>query len=163
MLLVSQCLTGANCRYNGKAKPNQEVIDFLATLAIGRDYLLICPESFAKLPIPRAPGEIIGGSAEAVWQGTARVENQAGEDYTPAFLRGAELACLLAQASGANAALLKENSPSCGVHRVHEGSFSGATVPGQGVAALALAKLGITLFNEDELEELRQFISKKQD
>ncbi len=160
MLLVSKCLTGAPCRYNGQGKANQAVIDFLATLHLGEDYLLICPECAGRLPIPRAPGEIMGGDAAAVWQGRAKVQNQAGDDYTPGFLAGAGAAVAAAKSTHAAAALLKEKSPSCGVHMVHTGSFDGALTSGQGVAAYALAAAGLTLFSEDDLPALQDFLSR---
>ncbi|MBQ3180171.1 MAG: DUF523 domain-containing protein [Firmicutes bacterium] len=158
MILVSRCLTGAKCRYNGRGKPNQAIIDFLRDLQEGVDYLLICPECAGRLPIPRPPGEITGGDAAAVWQGTARVRNAAGDDYTAAFLHGAQDACQKAQKHHAAAALLKDKSPSCGVHLVHDGSFDGSTIPGYGVTALALHRLGLTLFSEDDLPALAEFL-----
>ncbi len=158
MLLVSRCLLGENCRYNGKAKPNQAVIDFLHNKKIGVDYLPICPEADGKLPIPRPAGEIIGGRAAAVWAGDAKVQNQQGDDYTEGFIAGAKIACKLAEKHNATAALLKENSPSCGVNYVHSGHFNGDLQSGQGVAAHALSQLGLKLFSENELPQLLAYL-----
>lgn len=158
MLLVSKCLTGANCRYNGNSKPNQAVIEYLRGQKPGRDYVLICPECAGGLPIPRAGGEICGGGAAEVLAGEARVLNAAGDDYTPGFIKGTEATLKIAQSCGAEAALLKEKSPSCGVHLIHNGKFDGDTIPGQGVCACALQRIGVQLFNEDELTELREFL-----
>jgi uncharacterized protein YbbK (DUF523 family) len=160
MLLVSRCLIGDKCRYNGEGKPNQAVIDFLNDLQIGRDYVLICPESSGGLPIPRKAGEIENGSAQAVWNGFAKVLNPDGDDYTAGFLKGARIACEIARKTNATAALLKEKSPSCGVRFVHDGSFSGSLLPGMGITSLALSKLGIRIFSEKELAELKIFLSK---
>lgn len=158
MLLVSRCLVGEKCRYNGKGKPNRAVIEFLQTLQAGRDYVFICPEMSGKLPIPRLPGEIIGGNAAKVWAGAAKVQNPDGTDYTPGFIAGAETACQTAAKTMATAALLKEKSPSCGVHLVHNGHFDGTTVPGLGIAAYALARQGVRLFSEDDLDELKEYL-----
>lgn len=161
MILVSRCLLGDKCRYNGQGKPNRAVIDFLRDMQEGVDYLPICPECAGRLPIPRPPGEIMDGNAAAVWQGTGRVQNQQGDDYTPAFLKGAGDACQKATAHGAIAALLKEKSPSCGVHLVHDGSFDGTVIPGQGVTTLALQRLGLAVFSENELPELAKFLTRQ--
>ena len=161
MLLVSRCLLGENCRYNGKSKPNQAVIDFLRDKKIGVDYLPICPETTGKLPVPRPAGEIIGGCAAAVWAGEAKVQNQQGDDYTEGFITGAKIACEQAQKHHAIVALLKENSPSCGVNYVHIGHFNGDLQPGQGVAAYALSQLGLKLFSEDELPELIAYLEQE--
>lgn len=161
MILVSRCLTGANCRYNGKSKPNKAIIDFLSTLQEGTDYLLICPESAGNLPIPRAPGEITGGNAAAVLRGEAKVTSKDGDDYTNAFLKGAADACQKASDFSANIAILKEKSPSCGVHLVHDGSFSGQTIPGCGVTTAALISRNITVFSENELKNLQNFLNQQ--
>lgn len=161
MILVSKCLTGAPCRYNGKGKPNPAVIDFLAGLTPGRDYMLICPECDGGLPIPRAGGEICGSTAADVLEGRATVQNSSGGDYTAGFVKGARLAAGLAKQTGAAAALLKEKSPSCGVHLVHNGKFDDGLTAGQGVTAYLLAQAGVQLFNENELAELAAFIKIK--
>lgn len=163
MLLVSRCLAGAKCRYNGEGKPNRAVIEFLQGLQEGRDYVFICPETAGRLPIPRLPGEIIGGDAAKVWAGAAKVQNHAGADYTPGFIAGADIACQTAAKTGARAALLKEKSPSCGVHLVHNGHFDGTTVPGQGIAAYALARQGVRLFSEDDLDELQAYLRQTEE
>lgn len=163
MLLVSRCLGGAKCRYNGEGKPNPAVIEFLRGLQEGRDYVFICPETAGKLPIPRLPGEISGGDAAKVWAGTAKVQNPEGADYTPGFIAGAEAACQTAERTHATTALLKEKSPSCGVHLVHNGDFDGTTVPGLGVAAYALARQGVRLFSEDDLDELKEYLRQTEE
>lgn len=160
MLLVSKCLTGSPCRYNGQGKPNQAVIEFLRGLEPGRDYLLICPECAGGLPIPRTGGELCGGDAAAVWQGAAWVQNAQGDDYTPGFIKGAKAALPLAGQHQARAALLKEKSPSCGVHLIHNGQFDGGVIAGRGVTAYALSEMGVHLFNEDEITELKAFLTE---
>lgn len=161
MILVSKCLTGAACRYNGKGKPNQAVIDFLQGLEQGRDYLLICPECDGGLPIPRLGGEICGGTAADVMAGKAAVRNINGNDYTAEFIKGARSAVDNAVKHGATAALLKEKSPSCGVHLIHDGHFADGIIEGQGVTAHLLNEIGVRTFNEDELDDLQGFLLEK--
>lgn len=161
MILISRCLLGDKCRYNGTGKPNRAVIDFLRDMQEGVDYLPICPECAGGLPIPRPPGEITGGDAAAVLRGRGRVQNEQGDDYTSGFLLGAADACAKAAASGAAAALLKEKSPSCGVHLVHNGSFDGGVIPGRGITALALTELGLAVFSEDDLPDLAAFLAQR--
>lgn len=160
MILVSKCLTGAPCRYNGKGKPDQAVIDFLVTLTEGRDYILICPECDGGMIIPRLACEICGGTAADVLAGRASVQNSKGDDHTQEFIAGAKCAVQLAETHHATAALLKENSPSCGSHLIHDGQFGDGLIAGQGIAAHLLTKAGVACFAEDELEKLADFINE---
>lgn len=161
MILVSKCLTGAPCRYNGQGKPNRDVIDFLATMTEGQDYLLICPECDGGLPIPRLGGEICGGTAADVLHGTARVQNINGDDYTAAFIAGAQKAAQLATEHHATAALLKEKSPSCGSHLVHDGHFGDCVIAGQGITAHLLCEAGVACFSEEELDKLTALLQNE--
>ncbi len=147
-ILASACLLGRACRYDGGCCRNEKVTFALA----GRDVLAICPESLGGLGVPRAPAEIAGGDGGDVLAGRARVIDREGTDRTAAFLRGARAVLALARERGAKAAVLKERSPSCGVHRIHDGSFSGRTIPGRGVAAALLAEAGLTLWSEEDLQ-----------
>ena len=141
-LLVSACLLGLRCRYDGRAKPDA------AVLALGERHQLVpcCPEQLGGLPTPRSPSE---------WQG-ARIVNRAGMDVTEAYLRGAEEAVSLARTLGCELAILKERSPACGCREVYDGSFSGVLIPGKGSAAAALEAAGVPVFGESELDSLRQ-------
>lgn len=103
---------------------------------------------------PRPPAEIVGGDGGDVLDGTARILTGSGADVTGEFLRGARLALEAARRAGARLALLKEGSPSCGGHRVHDGTFTGTSVPGSGVTTALLRRSGIHVFSEDELGEL---------
>ncbi len=139
MILVSACLCGVHCRYDGKAKPDEEVI---ALLQAGQA-IPVCPEQLGGLPVPRPPAEIIEGDGAAVLNGVARVFNRLGQDVTEAFIAGAEETLLLARLSGAEKAILKANSPSCGAGVIYDGTFSGGTRAGDGVASALLKKNGI--------------------
>lgn len=139
-ILISGCLLGLCCRYDGKSKPNEKI------KALSEKYYLIpiCPEQLGGLPTPRAPSEIIG----------ERVVSCTGIDVTAEYRRGAAEALRLSQLFGCKKAILKERSPSCGFGRVYDGSFSGRLVDGNGVAAALLAANGIEIFGESRTVEL---------
>lgn len=139
-ILVSACLLGCRCRYDGRSKPCP------AVLALAEAHTLIpaCPEQLGGLPTPRPPAE---------WQGE-RIRNRTGEDVTEAYLRGAEEAAALALRLGCGAAVLKERSPACGNREIYDGSFSGVLVSGEGSAARALRAAGIPVLGESEAEKL---------
>ncbi len=139
MILVSACLCGVKCRYDGNAKPDEAVI---ALLREGKA-IPVCPEQLGGLPVPRPPAEIMEGDGEAVLGGSACVRNRLGQDVTQAFIAGAEETMNIARLSGARKAILKANSPSCGAGIIYDGTFSGNTRAGDGVAAALLRKNGI--------------------
>lgn len=139
-ILVSACLLGENCKYNGGNNKNEDVIK------LGDKHTLvpICPECFAGLPIPRTPAEIKDG----------RVYNKLGEDITDAFEDGAEKALYVAEESGCRVAVLKERSPSCGFGKIYDGTFTGTLTNGNGIAAQLLWENGITVVGESRLDKL---------
>ncbi len=139
-ILISGCLLGLCCRYDGKSKPNENI------KALSEKYYLIpiCPEQLGGLPTPRYPSEIIG----------ERVVSCTGIDVTAEYRRGAVEALRLSQLFGCKKAILKERSPSCGFGRVYDGSFSGGLVDGNGVSAALLAANGIEIFGESRIVEL---------
>ncbi len=135
-LLVSACLAGQACRYDGRILPWPVIVEQVAAgLAVP-----ICPEVEGGLGIPREPAEIVGGTGEEVLDGTATVITRSGRDVTSAFLAGAEAALALARAHELTRAILKEGSPSCGVSNLRQ---RGQTVPGCGVTAARLRRAGI--------------------
>lgn len=138
-LLVSACLAGVACRYDGTACPDPVVE---ALVRSGRA-VPACPEQLGGLPTPRRRAEIRGGDGEAVLDGRARVVDEAGEDVTEAFLRGAREALRLARLAGAGGALLKARSPSCAAGEIHDGTFSGRRRAGAGVTAALLRREGL--------------------
>lgn len=159
-ILVSRCLLGAPCRYNGEAKGDKRVIDFLQDLTEGKDYISICPESAGGLPIPRSPGEIENGDTDGVLAGAAKVIGKNGEDYTAAFLQGAEKTLQTALENNAKIALLKERSPSCGSHQIYDGSFSGHKINGMGVCAKLLKNHKIKIFSEGNFNDFLKYMKK---
>lgn len=148
-ILVSACLLGERCKYNGGDNKNEDVIK----LAEKYTLVPVCPETFAGLPIPREPAEIRGG----------RVYNKSGEDITDAFADGAEKTLYIAEESGCRAAVLKERSPSCGFGKIYDGSFSGTLTDGNGVAADVLYKNGIVVFGESRLNKLEELCTLMSD
>ena len=139
-LLVSACLLGVHCRYDGGS--NQ--LPALEALLAQHDCIPVCPELLGGLPTPRPPAECQGD----------RVINREGTDVTEAFHRGAAEALYLATLHHCEAALLKERSPSCGCGAIYDGSFSKALIPGDGVTAQALKCLGLPVYGESQVDAL---------
>ena len=139
-LLVSACLLGCPCRYDGKSKPND------AVLALMSQYTLIpiCPEQMGGLATPRIPAERKDGG----------VFTENGGDVTGQYRRGAEEALHLARLYGCKYAILKERSPSCGSGQIYDGSFSHTLISGDGVTAQLLKESGITVLGESEVDRL---------
>ncbi len=140
-IIVSACLIGTCCRYDGKCK---EVI----SEPYGDGYTLIpvCPEQLGGLATPRAPAEIVD----------ERVVNRNGDDVTQAYKRGAEEALVIAKKYGCRYAILKERSPSCGSREIYDGSFSGTLKDGNGITAELFLKNGIKVVGESDAKELLQ-------
>ena len=142
MYIVSGCLLGRNCKYNGGNNANEDVIEFCKT----HKYIEVCPESAAKLPCPRPPAEIVG----------SRVLNKYGKDLTNEFDRGAELSlntCMtMSNLTGEpiEGAILKANSPSCGCGKIYDGTFTGTLTEGDGIFARRLKRMGIEVITEKE-------------
>ncbi|MFJ9950547.1 DUF523 domain-containing protein [Kitasatospora sp. NPDC091207] len=140
-ILVSACLAGVPCRYDGRAKTAEAVAGLVAE-GLG---VVVCPEGAGGLPTPRPPAEIVGGDGADVLDGRARVVDATGADRTEAFLDGARQALAAAEAAGARRALLMARSPSCGCGRVYDGTFTGESRPGDGVTAALLRRAGIAV------------------
>ena len=139
-ILVSACFIHEGYKYSGGANINQEVI----RLAEKYEFILICPEVFGGLPTPRVPSEIIGD----------KVCNSIGEDVTNEFHTGAYKALELAKMHGCKKAILKAKSPSCGKGKVYDGTFTHTIIDGNGIAAKLLMDNGITVYTEEELQNL---------
>lgn len=145
-IAVSACLLGSNCRFDGESRPS----DAVRSLRERHTVVPICPESFARLPIPRCPNEIVrDGNA-------TRVVDSQGADHTEAFDRGARIALRRAQEKDCTLAVLKSKSPSCASKMVFDGTFSGTLVPGWGIAAALFRDAGIRVMDEKDLERIAQ-------
>ena len=135
-ILVSGCLAGFNCRYDGGNNLVPEIKQlFDSGLAVS-----VCPEQLGGLPTPRIPSERIGG----------RVVNREGADVTDEFKAGAEAALRIALENGCRAAILKSRSPSCGKGCIYNGQFTGELVPSNGVTTDLLLHHGIEVLTEEE-------------
>ena len=141
-ILVSRCLLGEPCRYDGRSVPVPQLEKLRQA---GHVLIPVCPEVLGGLPTPRPPAER---------QPDGRVVNRAGEDVTAAYLEGAGRTLALALEAGCTLAVLKAKSPSCGCHEIYDGSFTGRLVPGQGVAARLLEESGVRVVDETELDSL---------
>ncbi|MCX6820519.1 MAG: DUF523 domain-containing protein [Candidatus Aenigmarchaeota archaeon] len=135
-ILVSACLLGCKCRYNGNDSFNKKVVELY-----GKDALRACPEQIGGLSTPRESAEIVGD----------RVLTEAGEDLTEAFECGAERTLYIAQSAGVKRAILRHNSPSCGCGRVYDGTFTGRLADGYGVTARLLMANGIECVSDDSI------------
>ena len=129
MMIVSACLAGFPCRYDGKARPCAQVVE----LVRAGKAIPVCPEQLGGLSTPRTSCEI--------WDG--RVVDAEGYDRTEAFRRGARAVLRIAQTYGATEALLQSRSPSCGSGRIYDGSFTKTLTAGDGVTARLLKENGI--------------------
>ncbi|GLB28878.1 hypothetical protein LAD12857_08010 [Lacrimispora amygdalina] len=139
-ILVSACLLGANCRYDGNNGKNEDVLALLDQYHL----VPVCPEQLGGMQTPRPPAERRGES----------VINQSGQDVTAFFVKGAEETLKLAEIYGCKKAVLKERSPSCGRGMIYDGTFSGKKIPGNGVTAALLEENGIEVIGESGIHSL---------
>lgn len=140
-ILVSACLLGENCRYDGMNKLNKELLQQKKVRLIP-----FCPEVAGGLSIPRKPGEIINH----------KVFSQDGLDLTSYYQTGAIKTLELVKENKIKVAILKEDSPSCGVKRIYDGTFKGIKILGQGITTKLLIQNGIKVLDENEgLEYLK--------
>ena len=138
-ILVSACLLGKNCKYNGGNNLNQSVLDFIE----GHDVIGVCPEQLGGLSTPRLPAEIVDGV----------VTNKEGVCVDNEFRKGAQAALTIALENKAELAILQSRSPSCGVKEIYDGSFSGRKIKGQGVFAKLLTVHGIKVLDAEDVGE----------
>ena len=147
MILVSACLTGEKCRYNGEHRKHP----LIEQLNKKGKVVAVCPEVMGGLSVPRLACEISGANALEVIEGRARVVNIAGDDITEHVLEGCYKAFDLAKKNNIKLAILKDKSVSCGTDQIHDGSFQGILVSGKGILAVLLEREGIRVKNSDNL------------
>ncbi|MYA69560.1 DUF523 domain-containing protein [Candidatus Poribacteria bacterium] len=140
-VVVSACLLGVRCRYDGGDSRNESAIKQKET----DDLIPVCPEEAGGLPTLRPPAEIVGGDGDDVLNGKAKVMTADGTDVTAAYLKGAHHALQVAQSHGATQVILKARSPSCGCGAIYDGSFSGTLTTGDGVTTALLKRHGIAV------------------
>ena len=141
-ILVSACLLGMPCRYDGTGK-REAGLEKLREQ--GHTLIPVCPEVLGGLPIPRPPAER---------QPDGRVITQKGQDVTNQYRAGAQRALELAQVHGCTLAVLKERSPSCGWGQIYDGTFSHTLISGSGVTAQLLEEHGIPVYGESQIKNL---------
>ncbi len=139
-ILVSACLMGMECRYDGSGC----LLDEIEQLNKVHQLIPVCPEVYGGLSTPRDPAEIQNN----------RVVTKYGKDVTQEYEKGANEILKLAELYCCSYAILKERSPSCGYGKIYDGTFSGTLIPGNGIAAELLAKKGIRVLGESELHHL---------
>ena len=143
-ILISACLLGVRCRYDGGSKPQEPILRLMEKYTL----IPVCPEQLGGLPTPRLPSERIG----------AQVVMKDGTDVTAAYRRGAEEALRLARLFGCRRAVLKERSPSCGSGTIYDGTFRHRKIAGNGVTAELLQAHGLCVYNEDNFSELLRYV-----
>lgn len=146
-VLISRCLLGEKCRYDGKGNS----IDRLCEIKEKCNLIPVCPECDGGLSTPRLPSEIRNG----------RVYMTDGKDVTEEFARGAQAALDTALKNGCDAAILKAKSPSCGSGKIYDGTFSGTLTDGDGITAQLLKKRGIRVFSEKQTTEILKYLEEQ--
>jgi uncharacterized protein YbbK (DUF523 family) len=139
MIIVSACLAGIKCRYDGK----DNLVPEIQKMVLEGKALPLCPEELGGLPTPRISCEI------RKINGRNSVVSEKGEDLTREFQTGVDKVAKIAQILDCKTAILKSRSPSCGSDQIYDGSFSGKLIPGKGLCAAALKEQGVQLFNEE--------------
>ena len=136
-IMVSACLLGENCKYNGGNNLNEKVLNYIN----GHEVIPVCPEVLGGLPIPRVPAEIVNGV----------VTTKDGRNVDVEFRKGAEIALEMAKKEQVDLVILQSRSPSCGVKQIYDGTFSGTRIDGQGVFARLLKENGFKMIDVEDL------------
>lgn len=139
-ILVSACLLGVHCRYDGNGVLQEE----LEKLSKEHTLIPVCPEIYGGLATPRDPAERIG----------ERIVTKTGQDVTAQYRKGAQEILQLCKFYDCHYAILKERSPSCGYGRIYDGTFRGKLIDGNGVTAQLLSECGVNVYGESRIEEL---------
>ena len=136
-IMVSACLLGQKCKYNGGDNYSEAVAEYIK----GHEIIPVCPEVEGGLPTPRIPSEIVNGV----------VTNAEGENVDREFRKGAELCLKKALEEHVDLAILQSRSPSCGVNQIYDGTFTGKLISGKGVFAKLLEENGIKTIDVEEI------------
>ena len=138
-IVVSACLLGENCKYNGGNNRNERVLRYVA----GHEGIPVCPEMLGGLPCPRKPVEWVG----------ERVLTKDGDDCTENFRLGVQKALDIIGDKHIDLAILQSRSPTCGVKQIYDGTFSGVRIDGTGALARALHERGIPLMDAEDVPD----------
>lgn len=145
-ILVSACLIGINCKYNGGNNYHLGVVEYLED----KIWVPVCPEQLGGLSTPRRSIEISEGDGETVLQRKAKALSKDGQDFTDFFIQGAKEVLRIAQLVQAEEVIFKERSPSCGSTIIYDGSFQHKQKPGMGITVALLKRYGIKVFSEQD-------------
>ena len=137
-IMVSACLLGENCKYNGANNLSEKVVKFIE----GHEVISVCPEVMGGLPTPRIPSEIVNGVVTAA----------DGRNVDAEFRKGAQIGLELAKENDVDLVILQSRSPSCGVKQVYDGTFSGNKIDGQGIFVQLLIENGYKVIDVEDLE-----------
>lgn len=140
-VLISACLLGRNCKYNGGNNDNEQVAAFIE----GKEVIEICPELLAGLGVPRTPIEIVNGV----------LMDEDGRNVDEILRAGVQMALEQIKGEDIQCAILQSRSPTCGVNQVYDGSFSGKLISGSGVFAQALKEAGYRVLDAEDIYELQ--------
>ena len=138
-VIVSACLAGDNCKYNGGNNINKKMMGFLKS----HEMLKVCPEVLGGLPTPRPSAEIVDGN----------VINTEGKNITKEFTLGAQKAFEIVQKEKPDLIILQSRSPSCGIKQIYDGTFSGNKIPGHGLFAELCIKAGYKVLDIEDLDD----------
>ena len=136
-ILVSACLLGENCKYNGGNNYSEKVAEYIK----GHEVISVCPECLGGLSTPRVPAEIVNGI----------VTNKEGQSVDAEFRKGAEIALKIAKEEQIDVAILQSRSPSCGVKQIYDGTFSKKIIAGQGIFVGLMQKNGFKMIDVEDL------------
>ena len=143
--LISGCLAGLCCRYDGASRPQFKCIDLVKC----GEGIVACPEQLGGLATPRTPSSIVGGDGFNVLDGKAEVLSVDGENRTHYFIKGAHEFLKILRSAGVDKIIMKEKSPSCGVKKIYEGD---RLVEGCGVTTALLLREGYHVLSSEEFE-----------
>lgn len=146
MYLISACLCGVNCKYNG----SNNYSEFCDELFKSGKAILICPEQLGGLPTPRIPSEIVNNLNGIEWN-EGKIYTKDGRDVTEEFIKGASEVKNIVNKIDIECAILKDGSPSCGVNYIYDGTFTGVKVNGKGITAKMLNSLGVKVISENDV------------
>ena len=152
-VLISACLLGKNCRFNGGHSHIPELED------MDVEWIPICPEEAGNLGTPRPAAEM-QGSAESILKGDGSVVDNNGRDVTQQFIHGAEESLKIGLNSGAEYAILKSRSPSCGIDEIYDGTFTHSLTEGDGIFTHLCRQSGIICVSSDDSNQIKMTLEK---
>ncbi len=141
-ILVSACLAGDNCKYNGGNNFNARLVNFM----VAHEVVKVCPEVLGGLSTPRSPAEIVDG----------QVINKDGKNITKEFSLGTQKAFEIVKKENPDLIILQSRSPSCGIKQIYDGTFSGNKIPGRGLFAALCIEAGYNVLDIEDIDEIKK-------